>query len=254
MNLLGLGLTDEQIVQCIQVLDKDGDGEVSLDEFMGLVNDRGSAPAGGIEEKVGNIVRGAIQKTQKDLLHARASGLSANLGGIPTAAPLAIPAQWPLESQAPGGGGPVARGSRPDPAVVVPRAAERRAAPKHIFGHGGQMDLISKQEMKDIHDLKRNFDDWKARPPSPEPPRNFGGEPIAQVLGPMKPPPPPEQAYTPAGCVVQPVSPLPHATHSTLASCTCTCTMSSQKNKNRFGRGGRTPPGGRATRRPRRPR
>ena len=182
MNLLGLGLTDEQIVQCIQVLDKDGDGEVSLDEFMGLVNDRGSAPAGGIEEKVGNIVRGAIQKTQKDLLHARASGLSANLGGIPTAAPLAIPAQWPLESQAPGGGGPVARGSRPDPAVVVPRAAERRAAPKHIFGHGGQMDLISKQEMKDIHDLKRNFDDWKARPPSPEPPRNFGGEPIAQVL------------------------------------------------------------------------
>ena len=28
MNRLGLGLTDEQIVQCIEVLDKDGDGEV----------------------------------------------------------------------------------------------------------------------------------------------------------------------------------------------------------------------------------
>ena len=39
MDRLGLGLTEEQIVQCIEVLDKDGDGEVSLDEFMALVKD-----------------------------------------------------------------------------------------------------------------------------------------------------------------------------------------------------------------------
>ena len=38
MSRLGLGLTEQQIVQCIQVLDKDGDGEVSLSEFMALVN------------------------------------------------------------------------------------------------------------------------------------------------------------------------------------------------------------------------
>ena len=38
MARLGLGLTPDQIKQCIEVLDKDGDGEVSLDEFMALVN------------------------------------------------------------------------------------------------------------------------------------------------------------------------------------------------------------------------
>ena len=37
MERLGLGLTDEQLVQCIDVLDKDGDGEVSYAEFMELV-------------------------------------------------------------------------------------------------------------------------------------------------------------------------------------------------------------------------
>ena len=31
MDRLGLGLSNEQIVQCIEVLDTDGDGEVSLD-------------------------------------------------------------------------------------------------------------------------------------------------------------------------------------------------------------------------------
>jgi len=39
MERLGLGLTDEQLVQCIDVLDKDGDGEVSLEEFMALVKE-----------------------------------------------------------------------------------------------------------------------------------------------------------------------------------------------------------------------
>ena len=39
MNRLGLGLSKEQIVQCIEVLDKDGDGEVSLEEFMELVKE-----------------------------------------------------------------------------------------------------------------------------------------------------------------------------------------------------------------------
>ena len=38
MNRLGLGLTPDQINQCINVLDVDGDGEVSYDEFMALVN------------------------------------------------------------------------------------------------------------------------------------------------------------------------------------------------------------------------
>ena len=37
LKRLGLGLTPDQIDQCIEVLDKDGDGEVSLEEFMGLV-------------------------------------------------------------------------------------------------------------------------------------------------------------------------------------------------------------------------
>ena len=37
MDRLGLGLTNDQIVQCIEVLDKDGDGEVSYAEFMELV-------------------------------------------------------------------------------------------------------------------------------------------------------------------------------------------------------------------------
>ena len=31
MDRLGLGLSNDQIVQCIEVLDTDGDGEVSLD-------------------------------------------------------------------------------------------------------------------------------------------------------------------------------------------------------------------------------
>ena len=34
---LGLGLSALQVQQCIEVLDKDGDGEVSLEEFMSLV-------------------------------------------------------------------------------------------------------------------------------------------------------------------------------------------------------------------------
>ena len=38
MRRLGLGLTHDQIQQCIEVLDKDHDGEVSLTEFMILVN------------------------------------------------------------------------------------------------------------------------------------------------------------------------------------------------------------------------
>ena len=37
MNRLGLGLSALQVQQCIEVLDKDGDGEVSLEEFMSLV-------------------------------------------------------------------------------------------------------------------------------------------------------------------------------------------------------------------------
>ena len=32
-------LTDKQVKQCIAVLDTDGDGEVSLSEFMVLVNE-----------------------------------------------------------------------------------------------------------------------------------------------------------------------------------------------------------------------
>ena len=39
MDRLGLGLSNDQIVQCIEVLDKDGDGEVSLEEFMELVKE-----------------------------------------------------------------------------------------------------------------------------------------------------------------------------------------------------------------------
>ena len=39
MNRLGLGLTPDQIIQCIEVLDVDGDGEVSLEEFMVLVRE-----------------------------------------------------------------------------------------------------------------------------------------------------------------------------------------------------------------------
>ena len=37
MNRLGLGLSELQVKQCIEVLDTDGDGEVSLHEFMALV-------------------------------------------------------------------------------------------------------------------------------------------------------------------------------------------------------------------------
>ena len=42
MDRLGLGLSNDQIVQCIEVLDTDGDGEVSLDvsaATVGLVCD-----------------------------------------------------------------------------------------------------------------------------------------------------------------------------------------------------------------------
>ena len=39
MTRLGLGLTPEQISQCIEVLDKDGDNEISLAEFLLLVDD-----------------------------------------------------------------------------------------------------------------------------------------------------------------------------------------------------------------------
>lgn len=39
MNRLGLGLTEQQVVQCIDVLDTDKDGSVSLDEFMVLVKE-----------------------------------------------------------------------------------------------------------------------------------------------------------------------------------------------------------------------
>lgn len=39
MRRLGLGLTEEQVMQCIEVLDTDRDGSVSLDEFMVLVNE-----------------------------------------------------------------------------------------------------------------------------------------------------------------------------------------------------------------------
>ena len=49
MKQLGLGLTTGQIEQCIGVLDKDGDGEVSYNEFMELVegkNDRPITPSG----------------------------------------------------------------------------------------------------------------------------------------------------------------------------------------------------------------
>ena len=38
MNRLGLGLCPHQLVQLVKVLDADGDGEVSLEEFMALVN------------------------------------------------------------------------------------------------------------------------------------------------------------------------------------------------------------------------
>jgi len=38
MNRLGLGLTADQLEQCIEVLDTDDDGEVSLEEFMALVS------------------------------------------------------------------------------------------------------------------------------------------------------------------------------------------------------------------------
>ena len=37
MDRLGLGLTATQCEQCIEVLDTDGDGEVSLSEFLVLV-------------------------------------------------------------------------------------------------------------------------------------------------------------------------------------------------------------------------
>ena len=77
MNRLGLGLTDEQIVQCIEVLDKDGDGEVSLEEFMALVHkpvkkavkaisavNAFAAAGGGVAGKL----RGAAQKPAKPKL------------------------------------------------------------------------------------------------------------------------------------------------------------------------------------------
>ena len=41
MNRLGLGLSWEQIGQCVDVLDKDGDGVVSLKEFMALAGGGG---------------------------------------------------------------------------------------------------------------------------------------------------------------------------------------------------------------------
>ena len=39
MNRLGLGLSEQQVTQCVEVLDTDRDGAVSLDEFMVLVNE-----------------------------------------------------------------------------------------------------------------------------------------------------------------------------------------------------------------------
>ena len=46
MNLLGLGLTDEQIVQCIQVLDKDGETR-AVPRDTPLDGSGGAALAGG---------------------------------------------------------------------------------------------------------------------------------------------------------------------------------------------------------------
>jgi hypothetical protein len=40
MSRLGLGLSEQQVVQCIDVLDTDRDGTVSLEEFMALVRPR----------------------------------------------------------------------------------------------------------------------------------------------------------------------------------------------------------------------
>ena len=53
MNRLGLGLTADQLEQCIEVLDTDDDGEVSLEEFLALVSRprrrSGSESPGGTE-------------------------------------------------------------------------------------------------------------------------------------------------------------------------------------------------------------
>ena len=39
MDRLGLGLNGEEVKELISVLDVDGDGEISIEEFMTIVNE-----------------------------------------------------------------------------------------------------------------------------------------------------------------------------------------------------------------------
>jgi hypothetical protein len=54
MSRLGLGLSEQQVVQCIDVLDTDRDGTVSLEEFMALVRPRSE----------GEIIEGGSESTR----------------------------------------------------------------------------------------------------------------------------------------------------------------------------------------------
>jgi len=67
MDRLGLGLSPLQVEQCIEVLDKDHDGEVSLTEFMILVNG-GDEPerAPNPDEEALRIWRAAFDKFDLD--------------------------------------------------------------------------------------------------------------------------------------------------------------------------------------------
>ena len=65
MDRLGLGLSNDQIVQCIEVLDKDGDGEVSLEEFMALINDERGKVRTGETEKEKEEKRKAKEREEK---------------------------------------------------------------------------------------------------------------------------------------------------------------------------------------------